>query len=244
MTYLSHRQIRTFWQNFKTVTIGDIADVGLATELRTGAALVNGRETVVGIAFMLMGENSRTVSQRVAEKLEEIKKGLPEGVMIQTLYDRSELVNATLGTVEHNLLTGAALVVVVLLLLVGNIRAALIAYVACNVEGRMKTTNQYISGELQRRGFTKLLDGKRRRAVWKHDWRACAVGLKLKLCFFLHGPLVESSFEDFGGRDRVLDARFDKIYSAIFGVLHQNALSACIRRVDRGSDGERDQVIF
>lgn len=116
-------------ENFKTVTIGDVADVGLATELRTGAALVNGRETVVGIAFMLMGENSRTVSQRVAEKLEEIKKGLPDGVMIQTLYDRSELVNATLGTVEHNLLTGAALVVVVLLLLVGNIRAALITAV-------------------------------------------------------------------------------------------------------------------
>lgn len=116
-------------ENFKTVTIGDVADVELATELRTGAALVNGRETVVGIAFMLMGENSRTVSQRVAEKLEEIKKGLPEGVMIQTLYDRSELVNATLGTVEHNLLTGAALVVIVLLLLVGNIRAALITAV-------------------------------------------------------------------------------------------------------------------
>lgn len=116
-------------ENFKTVTIQDVADVGLATELRTGAALVNGRETVVGIAFMLMGENSRTVSQRVAEKLEEIKKGLPEGIIIQTLYDRSELVNATLGTVEHNLLTGAALVVVILLLLVGNIRAALITAV-------------------------------------------------------------------------------------------------------------------
>jgi cobalt-zinc-cadmium resistance protein CzcA len=113
-------------ETFQTITIGDIADVKLASELRTGAALVNGKESVLGIAFMLMGENSRTVSLRVAEKLEEIKKGLPKGVKVETLYDRSELVNATLGTVEHNLLTGAGLVVIILLILVGNIRAALI----------------------------------------------------------------------------------------------------------------------
>lgn len=116
-------------ETFKTITIGDVADVQLATELRTGAALVGGREAVVGTAFMLMGENSRTVSQRVAEKVEEIKKDLPAGVTIQTLYDRSELVNATLGTIEHNLLMGAGLVIVVLLLLVGNLRAALITAV-------------------------------------------------------------------------------------------------------------------
>lgn len=113
-------------ETFQTITIGDIADVKLASELRTGAALVNGKESVLGIAFMLMGENSRTVSLRVAEKLEEIKKGLPQGIRVETLYDRSELVNATLGTVEHNLLTGAGLVVIILLILVGNIRAALI----------------------------------------------------------------------------------------------------------------------
>jgi len=113
-------------ETFKTVTIGDVADIKLASELRTGAALVNGQESVLGIAFMLMGENSRTVSLRVAEKLEEIKKGLPQGIKIETLYDRSELVNATLETVEHNLLTGAGLVVIILLILVGNIRAALI----------------------------------------------------------------------------------------------------------------------
>lgn len=116
-------------ETFKTITIGDIADVKLATELRTGAALVNGHETVLGTAFMLMGENSRTVSLRVAEQLKEIEKGLPENVTIQTLYDRSELVNATLGTVEHNLLMGAGLVVVILLLLVGNARAAIITAV-------------------------------------------------------------------------------------------------------------------
>ncbi len=116
-------------ETFKTLTIGDVADVRLATELRTGAALVGGQEAVVGTAFMLMGENSRTVSQRVAEKIQEIKKDLPEGVTIHTLYDRSDLVNATLGTVEHNLLMGAGLVIVVLLLLVGNLRAALITAV-------------------------------------------------------------------------------------------------------------------
>lgn len=113
-------------ETFKTITIGDIADVQLATELRTGAALVGGKETVVGTAFMLMGENSRTVSQRVDKKIQEIKKDLPAGVTIQTLYDRSELVNATLGTVEHNLMIGAGLVIIVLVLLVGNVRAAII----------------------------------------------------------------------------------------------------------------------
>ncbi len=116
-------------ETLKTVTIGEIADVKLATELRTGASLVSGKEAVVGTAFMLMGENSRTVSQRVGEKIEEIKKGLPEGITIQTLYDRSELVNATIATVEHNLLMGAGLVIIILLLLVGNIRAALITAV-------------------------------------------------------------------------------------------------------------------
>lgn len=116
-------------ETFRTLTIGDVAEVGLATELRTGAALVNGKEAVLGTAFMLMGENSRTVSRRVADKIEEIKKALPEGVVIETLYNRSELVNATLGTVEHNLLVGAALVIVILLLLVGNLRAALITAV-------------------------------------------------------------------------------------------------------------------
>lgn len=113
-------------ETFRTITVGDVADVQLSTPLRTGAALVEGKEAVVGIAFMLMGENSRTVSLRVAEKLEEVKKGLPEDVVIKTLYDRSVLVNATLSTVEHNLLMGAGLVIVVLILLVGNVRAALI----------------------------------------------------------------------------------------------------------------------
>jgi len=116
-------------ESLRTIRVGDVAQVRLATELRTGAALVNGQEEVVCTALMRLGENSRVVAHRVAEKMEEIKKGLPEGVVLATLYDRSDLVDATLGTVEHNLVTGAVLVIVILLLLLGNLRAALITAV-------------------------------------------------------------------------------------------------------------------
>ena len=112
--------------SLKTVTIGDIATVALGKELRTGAALVNGKEGIMGTAMMLLGENSRTVSLAVSEKIKDIQKELPAGIKITPLYTRYKLVNATLGTVEHNLLTGAILVILVLVLLVGNLRAALI----------------------------------------------------------------------------------------------------------------------
>lgn len=113
-------------ENGRVISIADIATVSVGKELRTGAALHNGKEVVLGTVLMLLGENSRTVALRVAEQMEEIKKGLPEGYVIKTVYDRSYLVNATLNTIEHNLLVGAILVIVVLFLLVGNIRAALI----------------------------------------------------------------------------------------------------------------------
>jgi cobalt-zinc-cadmium resistance protein CzcA len=113
-------------ETFKTVTIGDIAEVGLGKELRTGAATHNGNEVVLGTVMMLLGKNSRTVSLKVADKIKEIEPTLPEGVKLTTVYNRSDLVNATLRTVEHNLLVGAILVVVILLLLVGNVRAAMI----------------------------------------------------------------------------------------------------------------------
>lgn len=112
--------------NLKMISISDIAKVGFGKELRTGAALYNGREAVVGTVLMLLGENSREVSLRVAKQIDKIKKGLPKGYHIETLYNRSDLVDATLDTVKRNLLTGAALVIVILLLLVGNLRAALI----------------------------------------------------------------------------------------------------------------------
>jgi heavy metal efflux system protein len=113
--------------NLRTVTVGDLAEVRLATELRSGAGLVH--EAVVGTVMMLVGENSRTVARRVAERLDEIQQGLPEGYKVEALYDRSELVSSTIRTVEHNLVTGAALVVIILFLLIGNMRAALITAV-------------------------------------------------------------------------------------------------------------------
>jgi heavy metal efflux system protein len=112
--------------SFKVITIGDIAEVVLGRELRTGTATYGGNEVVLGTAMMLLGENSRTVSQRVDAKIEEIKKTLPAGIYLKTVYNRSELVNATLGTVEHNILFGSLLVIVILFLLLGNARAAFI----------------------------------------------------------------------------------------------------------------------
>ena len=115
--------------SFRVIKIGEIAKVALGKELRTGAATVNGEETVLGTVMMLLGENSRTVSLRVKEKVEEVSKTLPPGFVLNTVYNRSDLVNATLGTVEHNLALGATLVIVVLFLLIGNVRAALITAV-------------------------------------------------------------------------------------------------------------------
>lgn len=112
--------------SFRIVKIGDIAKVRLGRELRTGAATFNGQETVLGTVMMLLGENSRTVSTRVKDKVDEIQKTLPAGVRMTTVYNRSDLVNATLGTVEHNLAMGAGLVIVILFMLIGNIRAAVI----------------------------------------------------------------------------------------------------------------------
>jgi cobalt-zinc-cadmium resistance protein CzcA len=104
----------------------DVADVLLGPELRNGAATKNGREVVLGTVFMLMGENSRTVSERVAAKMQQIGATLPDGVVATTVYNRTDLVNATIATVRTNLFEGAVLVIVVLFLLLGNLRAALV----------------------------------------------------------------------------------------------------------------------
>jgi cobalt-zinc-cadmium resistance protein CzcA len=104
---------------------GDVADVREGRELRTGAATLNGKETVVGTAMLLIGENSRSAAQRVAKRLDEIAKSLPEGVVARTLYDRTKLVEATIATVEKNLLEGALLVIIILFMILGNFRAAL-----------------------------------------------------------------------------------------------------------------------
>jgi cobalt-zinc-cadmium resistance protein CzcA len=108
------------------VRVRDVATVEIGQELRTGAATDNGREVVLGTVFMLIGENSRVVSQAVAKKMEEINKNLPEGVHAVTVYDRTVLVDKAIATVKKNLLEGAILVIAVLFLFLGNIRAAII----------------------------------------------------------------------------------------------------------------------
>jgi len=108
------------------VTVNDVAEVGIGKELRTGAATRDDAETVLGTAMMLIGENSRTVSQRVAARLAQINKTLPQGVETEAVYDRTVLVNKTIATVQKNLFEGALLVVAVLFVFLGNLRAALL----------------------------------------------------------------------------------------------------------------------
>ncbi|MES2027325.1 MAG: CusA/CzcA family heavy metal efflux RND transporter [Pseudomonadota bacterium] len=108
------------------IRIRDVGEVEIGRELRTGAATENGREVVLGTVFMLIGQNSRTVSQAVDKKMVEINKTLPEGVHAVTVYDRTVLVDKAINTVKKNLLEGAVLVIVVLFLFLDNFRAALI----------------------------------------------------------------------------------------------------------------------
>ena len=106
--------------------VSDVASVGIGEELRTGAATQNGREVVMSTVFMLIGENSREVARATAARLEEIQPSLPEGVTATAVYDRTRLVEKTLATVQTNLVEGALLVIVVLFVLLGNLRAALL----------------------------------------------------------------------------------------------------------------------
>jgi cobalt-zinc-cadmium resistance protein CzcA len=108
------------------VRIGDVATVGLGQELRAGAATQNGREVVMSTVFMLIGANSREVANAVARRLEEIQPSLPPGITATAVYDRTQLVDETLVTVEKNLVEGALLVIAVLFVLLGNVRAALL----------------------------------------------------------------------------------------------------------------------
>nr|WP_315592887.1 CusA/CzcA family heavy metal efflux RND transporter [uncultured Cupriavidus sp.] len=108
------------------IRIRDLAEVGLGRELRTGAATDNGREVVLGTVFMLIGENSRAVSRAVDLRMASINKSLPAGVKAVTVYDRTTLVDKAIATVKKNLLEGAVLVIAVLFLFLGNLRAALI----------------------------------------------------------------------------------------------------------------------
>ncbi|MBN4052604.1 CusA/CzcA family heavy metal efflux RND transporter [bacterium AH-315-K20] len=113
------------------IHVRDVAKVAVGKELRTGAGTHDGQEVVIGTAMMLLGANSRTVSEDVHARMGQIQKTLPENIVVKTLYNRTYLVDATLHTIEKNLFEGAILVIVVLLILLGNLRAALI--VACAI---------------------------------------------------------------------------------------------------------------
>ncbi|WP_448243881.1 efflux RND transporter permease subunit [Pseudoxanthomonas mexicana] len=108
------------------IRVRDLANVADGEELRTGAATQNGHEVVLGSVVMLVGSNSRDVSQAAAAKLQEAAKSLPKGVTATPVYDRTSLVDRTITTVAKNLIEGALLVIVILFLLLGNFRAALI----------------------------------------------------------------------------------------------------------------------
>lgn len=152
-------------KNGLPIRVADIATVAIGHDLRTGAATYNGEETVLGIAMMMMGENSRTVAQAVDAKIQEIQPTLPKGVEIETVYDRTSLVNKAIKTVQKNLVEGAILVIVILFIFLGNFRAALIT--ACVIPLSMLFTltgmaEQNISANLMSLGaldFGIIVDG-------------------------------------------------------------------------------------
>ncbi|WPO67632.1 CusA/CzcA family heavy metal efflux RND transporter [Acinetobacter haemolyticus] len=152
-------------KNGLPIRVADIASVAIGHDLRTGAATYNGEETVLGIAMMMMGENSRTVAQAVDAKIQEIQMTLPKGVEIETVYDRTSLVNKAIKTVQKNLVEGAILVIVILFIFLGNFRAALIT--ACVIPLSMLFTltgmaEQNISANLMSLGaldFGIIVDG-------------------------------------------------------------------------------------
>ncbi len=147
------------------IYVKDVATIGLGKELRTGSASENGHEVVVGTAMMLKGENSRLVSRAVDEKLTEINKSLPEGIKAKTVLNRTKLVDATIHTVQKNLGEGALLVVVVLFLLLGNFRAAVITALVIPITMMLTATGMLkmgISANLMSLGaldFGLIVDG-------------------------------------------------------------------------------------
>jgi len=128
------------------IRIKDVAQVGIGREIRTGSASENGKEVVVGTALMLIGGNSRTVSAAVGAKLEEVRKGLPPGIEAQTVLNRTRLVGATVATVSRNLAEGALLVIFVLFLLLGNIRAAFVTALVIPLAMLMTLTGMVQAG--------------------------------------------------------------------------------------------------
>ena len=152
-------------KNGLPIRVSDVASVSIGHDLRTGGATYNGEETVLGTAMMMMGENSKAVAQAVDQKVQVIQQSLPKGVLIETVYDRSHLVDKAIKTVAKNLVEGAILVIVILFIFLGNFRAALIT--ACVIPLSMLFTltgmaEQKISANLMSLGaldFGIIVDG-------------------------------------------------------------------------------------
>jgi len=159
------RAIRLATHEGTPVVIGDVADVSIGRDLRTGAATMDGEEVVLGTVFMLMGENSRVVARAAAAKLEEINATLPEGLQLEAVYDRTTLVDKTIATVRTNLLEGALLVIAVLFVLLGNLRAALVTTLVIPLSMLLTITGMVearVSGNLMSLGaldFGLIVDG-------------------------------------------------------------------------------------
>ncbi len=207
------KQITIAKRNGVPVSIEDVAEIKLGSELRNGAATQNGKEVVLGTVFMLIGENSRAVSRAAAQKLESIKPSLPEGVELTPLYDRTSLVDKTIATVRKNLVEGALLVIVVLFLLLGNWRAALITAAVIPLAMLMTITGMVesrVSGNLMSLGaldFGLIVDG----AVIIVENCLRQLGLYQKM----HG-----SVPDLKERLRIVrEATIEVIRPSVFGVI-------------------------
>ncbi|EKB33627.1 CusA/CzcA family heavy metal efflux RND transporter [Acinetobacter baumannii] len=159
------RNVTVATKNGLPIRVADVASVSIGHDLRTGGATYNGQETVLGIAMMMMGENSKTIAKAIDQKVQEIQRSLPQGVVIETVYDRSSLVDKAIKTVAKNLIEGAILVIVILFIFLGNFRAALIT--ACIIPLAMLFTltgmaEQKISANLMSLGaldFGIIVDG-------------------------------------------------------------------------------------
>jgi heavy metal efflux system protein len=159
------REVVIKQKNGVALRVRDVADVVEGEELRTGAATENGHEAVLGTVFMLIGENSRVVALRAAAELKNIDENLPAGVSARAVYDRTQLVDRAIATVQKNLVEGALLVIAVLFLLLGNLRAALITAAVIPLTMLMTISGMVgnrISGNLMSLGaldFGLIVDG-------------------------------------------------------------------------------------
>ena len=195
------------------IQLDTVAEVRLGNELRTGAATQDGHEVVMGTVFMLMGENSRVVARAAEDRLEAIKPSLPPGVKLNPLYNRTSLVDKTIATVQKNLAEGALLVIVVLFLLLGNWRAALVTAAVIPVAMLMTITGMVasnVSGNLMSLGaldFGLIVDGAV--IIVENCLRHLAAYQRM------HG-----SIPDLGERLRVVrEATMEVIQPSVFGVI-------------------------